>query len=77
MSLVCCLLLFDILFLTFGGGPLLVGAPVHVHMLHMPKFGPGTSVFIRTAISNLLIFFGYFKRRGEKLAANYDVSINY
>ena len=26
-------------FLLFGGGPLLVGAPVHVHMLHMPKSG--------------------------------------
>ena len=28
-----------IFFLLFGGGPLLVGAPVHVHMLHMPKSG--------------------------------------
>ena len=27
--------------LLFGGGPYLVGAPVHVHMLHMPKSGPG------------------------------------
>ena len=26
--------------LLFGGGPHLVGAPVHVHMLHMPKSGP-------------------------------------
>ena len=28
-----------ILFL-FGGGPLLLEAPVHVHMLHMPNSGP-------------------------------------
>ena len=29
----------NLFFLLFGGGPLLVGAPVHVHMLHMPKSG--------------------------------------
>ena len=29
-----------------GEGPLLVGAPVHVHMLHMPKSGPVQHVII-------------------------------
>ena len=33
----CCPIFSSTLFSCFGGGPLLVGAPVHVHMLNTPK----------------------------------------
>jgi hypothetical protein len=44
MFLFSFLLLFIIFFLLFVGGPLLVGAHVHVHMLHVSKPGLGFNI---------------------------------